>query len=195
MASSDMARFRFSRWEFDADSSATRRCYDRVKEAGHSRCPESICQNFFAAGTRAFPESVLDLFERLNVEFRCPAEEYWIDRVEPGLWWYGGWYHFVGVMRSGTDANEPMEGGGIVGRLEPVTETFRIGLSGHNPRLVAKAFDGLPLIQIDFDAYIPWVLSSPEPVRRFIPTPRWRRWWHRLVSRGRPVKLGVEEFK
>ncbi len=46
--------------------------------------------------------------------------------------------------------------------LEKTNEYFSLGFSSRL-ELVRKSFVGLPLVQLEFMAEVPWVLATPEP--------------------------------
>ncbi len=177
-----MEFIRFRKWELECDREATRHAYKSI-ERGAEGCSEDKCQNFAAARLHAYPQEALELFETLGIDFRREAETYYVARVTPdlvrawreqgrpvsetvlGLHFYEGWFHFVGGVRSGPDSFVPIPGtnGGTI-ELEPLTDRFSIGFTGNRGAVVQAPFRGSPLVELDFEACIPWVLQKPEPL-------------------------------
>jgi hypothetical protein len=76
-----------------------------------------------------------------------------------------GWFHFVGTIESGRPAWRPVEDKASVALadFEPLSETVSIGFRTH-AWLVRPPFEGLPLVQLDISAELPWIISAKEPV-------------------------------
>ncbi len=200
-----MERIRFHRWEFECDAEATRIAYQGVAEGAES-CSESVCQNFAAARSHAYPPEVLALFGELGIDHRKEAETFHWFRVGPkilqawedermrvsddvlGMHFHGGWFHFIGFIAEGPDSFERLPGppkpgarfrGSIaldkkshrlipgasehwIVRLEPVFDRFSIGFTSR-AALVPKSFQGRPIVQVEFETLVPWVLPEPDP--------------------------------
>ena len=78
-------------------------------------------------------------------------------RFEDGLHYYGGWFHFVGSIIAGEDA---VDASARV-KLQQINERFSMAFSART-NLVGDAFKGLPLVELGFNAHVPWVLLEPE---------------------------------
>jgi len=153
-------------WLIECDPEATCRCYTEIAERYSCDC--APCRNFAALGLAAFPAKAHEILNELGIDFYKPAEIYHISRLKKGLQLYGGWYHCVGHIESGSDAWQPAAGAAAAARdlyslhPEALTEHFSIGCTSR-VALVPKAFAGYPVIQIEFSAELPWVLDEPEP--------------------------------
>ncbi len=153
-----MERLEFGRSILSYDSEATRRAYGAVTSGAPEECGCTDCRNFAAARGSIYTAEVLDILDRLGVDHRKEAEIYYGGPIGGGRHVYGGWFHFVGSVESGEDAWAP---GGML-RVEHCDDSFEIGFS-RSLALVPDAFRGGPLVQLEFQAKVPWVLDLPEP--------------------------------
>jgi len=177
-----MVLIRFRKWELESDPQSTRDAY-AIVSGGAESCSANDCQNFAAARLHAYPPEALDLFQRLGIDFRKEAETFhnmrvslamvkiWREQGRPapdslvGLHHHGGWFHFVGRVVKGPDCFTPIEGGGGWSvQLEPLTDSFSLGFSGTHAALVRRPFKGKPIVQVEFEAMVPWILEKPEPM-------------------------------
>jgi hypothetical protein len=152
----------FGLWVVLSDPAATRQAYARIGDTRPVPCNCYGCQNFNRVRDQIYPAEVLSLFDRLGITPHREAEIYEGGPDTGGLHTHGGWYHFVGRIKSGGDARvqkSPNWGGFD---LMPVGETFSLGFTEY-AGLVHEAFDGYPVVQIEFVTHVPWVLET--------------RWW------------------
>jgi hypothetical protein len=154
----------FGRWVVHCDPVATRRAYDRIGDGSPKPCDCTGCENFNRVREQAYPAAALSLFERLGITPHREAEIFECGPDAGGLYLYGGWYHFVGRLESGGDALvweivRPSYGWGRFD-LMPVGERFSIGFS-EDVGLVQEAFNGYPLVQVEFRTLVPWVHETP----------------------------------
>ena len=157
-----MEAIRFGRWELVADPEATREAYINVPKGGPEECPCEPCKNFIAARKRIYPAEVLALFDKLGISFSREAEVYHMAPLQSGKHLYGGWFHLVGSILSGADAAKPIAENLWQPALEKVNDDFSLGFSSRI-ELLRKPFEGKPIVQVEFTANVPWVISSPEP--------------------------------
>lgn len=148
-----------ARWLIDHDAEATRRCYaSRPTGAG---CECAYCRNAEQLGEKVFPRDFLDVLKALGIDPTKPVELMHYCKESSGVYSTGGFFHFVGSIISGEDAFHWHNGTGSA-RFEDWNSAFQFGLT-KQVHLVADVFDGLPLVQLEFVARIPWVLNEPEP--------------------------------
>ena len=147
-----------SRWLIDHDSDATRRCYAML--AVGTGCDCNQCCNFDAAAGRTFPPAFAALADTLGIDLAKPAELCHWCREPSGLYLTGGWFHLVGSIVAGEDV---MYWDGRSGsfRFEELVPGLEFGFSTRLA-LVGEAFAGLPLVQLEFQTRVPWVLPEPE---------------------------------
>lgn len=157
-----MEAIRFGRWELIADPEATREAYANVPKGGPEECSCDPCKNFVAAREAIYPADVLALFDKLGISFSREVEIYHMARLQSGKHLYGGWFHFVGSILSGADAAKPIAKNLWQPNLEKVTEDFGLGFSSRIG-LLRRPFEGKPIVQVEFTATVPWIISSPEP--------------------------------
>lgn len=148
-------------WLIECEPETTRSCYARIPPGIGCDC--TTCRNVEALGPAAFPPGAHYIFEELGIDFHKPAEVYHLTRLENGLQYYGGWYHCVGHIESGPGM-QPRERPSSTSDFERAiaTEHFTLWCSSRHD-LVPEPFRGLPLVQVEFTAELPWVISEPEP--------------------------------
>jgi hypothetical protein len=153
---------RWGRWEINCDSDATRNAYGGVSLGAPEACGCHPCLNFVAARTQVYPANVFEVLEKLGISPNREVEIYHMARLPSGRHLYGGWFHFVGSIVSGADAARQV--GECIWQpdLELADDNFRVGFSSRLA-LVRGPFAGLPLVQLEFSAKVPWVLASGEP--------------------------------
>ena len=116
----------------------------------------------FSTPAQIYPANVRDLFEKLGIDLNREVEIYHMARLSSGKHLYGGWFHFVGSILSGSDAAKQVAENLWQPDLEGTDENFSLGFSTRLA-LVREPFAGLPLVQLEFTAKAPWVLTSTEP--------------------------------
>lgn len=154
-----MEQIRFMDWQLEVDPAAT----GRAQAARESGSPESCgclhCRNLAAARYLVCPREFSELLGRLGIADNRESEVYHCGEVEPGLHFYGGWFHFVGRMVTGPECHT----GGLTGgpiELKDLSERFSVGFTQESA-LVPPSFPAGSIGQVEFSAKVPWVLSEP----------------------------------
>jgi hypothetical protein len=148
-----MEQVLFGRWRLQCDREGTREAFARIEIGGPEACGCCHCRNFAAARSQVYPAEVLSLFEGLGIDSRKEREVYHLTPLESGLHLYGGWFHFVGRIE---------EEGKELGKFD-MESTGPFKLFFHEkPALVPESFEGLPLVQLEFEAQVPWVIEEHE---------------------------------
>ena len=143
-----MTQITYRDWILECDVDATRAGYGTIQAGGVQKCDCAGCRNFLAQRDSVYPTEVLNLFDKLGINYQRDAETYHMASVEPGVHLYGAWFHFVGFI-----VKEPI-GPATIGNLT-------IDFIPDNA-LAAKAFENQRLVQIETTVKLPWVLSEPE---------------------------------
>ena len=138
-------------WRIKYDEQATRLAYSRILAGGSETCTCDSCKNFVAAREEIYCQKVLSIFKKLGIDYKKDVEVYQLDRIDKGLHLYGGWFHFVGDVENLSESN-------YVEVCNGFSWNFR-----NERQLSNKVFEGLPLVQIDFETTVPWVIDSDEP--------------------------------
>jgi len=148
-----------SRWVVSPDIDATRSAYLQIEPGVGCDCEP--CLNFEKHGRNAFPEEIHRVFESLGIDYKKPAEIFHNGRLETGLHYYGGWYHFVGTLEIGEDSHQPIDDSGRSFSIEtePLSETGGIGFS-KTADLVNEAFSGQTVTQVEISVQLPWILND-----------------------------------
>jgi len=154
---------RVGRWRVRADVQRTRKAHANLARGGAAECGCSGCRNFEALRSQWLEGPVGRVLESLGIEPAYEVEVFHSARLASGLHLYGGWYHFVGSIESGDEAwvRDGDSDSVRVARFEPLSATLRIGLHT-DIDLPRPTFDDLPLVQLDFEAELPWVIDSDE---------------------------------
>ncbi len=148
-----------ARWLIDDDPDATRRCFSQLPVGTGCTCNQ--CRNFDAAAGQTFPSEFVTLVEALGVDATKPVELCHWYREPSGLYLTGGWFHFVGSILAGEDAMHWENNTGTF-RFEELVSGLEFGFTVRLA-LVREVFAGLPLVQLEFQTRVPWVLAEPEP--------------------------------
>ncbi len=144
------------RWSIRFDPDLTRDLYTRVSGIA---CECTDCVNFRAAGKAAFSAPFLNLLRQLGIDSSKPAE----------LCHYGtsgepmptqGWFHFVGHIEGGADAWRQVDENTHTLDPEPFPGIKSIGFTSRLSQVPAP-FEGQPLVQLEFEATVPWVTAVP----------------------------------
>jgi hypothetical protein len=142
----------FTEWRIEYDRSATATAYACAPVNSPEVCGCNPCRNWVAARDRVLPEEFRGLLDRLGVPFDREAEVYHNCRLESGLHSYAAWYHFVGRVLFGERDCSP----NVV--FGPLSVYFH-----SNPCLLPEAFAGQPVVQLEVEAEVPWLLEVPKP--------------------------------
>lgn len=144
------------------DVAATKRAYARIGSGSPERCGCDGCRNFISVRGQAYPDDVQRVLEGLGVEPGKESEIYECCPLPDGRFNYGGFYHVVGCIEGERGDGYPLDPLSGTLALERISECFSAGFST-GQALVPEAFDGLPVVQLEFFTDVPWVLD--------------RRWW------------------
>jgi hypothetical protein len=161
-----MKRIIFARWEIECDAESTRKLSDLIQSGAPEACGCAPCRNFAAARAEIYSPTIMQLFDSLGIRRDREAETYHTHRIAPGMHHYGGWFHFVGKIVSGLDACKQIgttRDGPVWGfDLEKVGAGFELGFT-HRIGLLREPFHGHSVVQLEFRATVPWLLTEEEP--------------------------------
>ncbi|RYG97399.1 MAG: hypothetical protein EON58_09845 [Alphaproteobacteria bacterium] len=144
------------RWSFRFDPDLTDKLYENTPLPN---CDCTDCKNFSAAVDQAFSPPFAFLLRRLGIDKSKPAE----------LCHYGttgepmptnGWFHFVGHLDSGRDAWHQTGENTHFLDPEPFPGIRSIGFTTRLA-LVPDQFLAHPLVQLEFETVVPWVIPVP----------------------------------
>lgn len=144
-----MKRIRLMNWDLEVDINKTKEYYNKDIELCHC----SYCENYMEA-CKVMDSSILEFITSLGINSLKPIHLSEFGEVEEKVHLYMGCYHIVGVLIEGeyctdSDWNE--------------TNTAKIGnfTLGFNKELMFVQDDyPRPVLQLDFEARIPWVLNE-----------------------------------
>lgn len=145
-------------WVFEVDKEITQATYEQVECSGADSCTCNDCKNFVASRDKAYPAEIRHLFERLGIDIIKESEVCHYTRLENGLHYYGGWFHFKGKIKQGKDCTVAQPYGGYTFDLTPVSSTFRIGFRTDSTLTFFE--DKEELVQVEFETHIPWTIDK-----------------------------------
>ena len=148
------------RWRLQSDPDSTRNAFANRELGSPETCGCTDCLNFAAARKHAYPSEILSIFDQLGIDSRKESEIWHYCRETTGLHHYGGFFHFVGAVDSGKDAKEIVNGH-VTFDFESIGNDFEFGFT-LNVALVPKSFGNGHVVQLEFQAKIPWALDAPE---------------------------------
>lgn len=147
---------RFSNWIVQVDIERTREFYEKFYEITEG-CECIHCKNYVEA-CDSYCDEVKQFFNELGIIPTKEAEVYQLYEIERGKHLYGGFYHLVGRILEGKDCWQPVFENTRTQDLVNLTDDFKYGFSNDNA-LVDEIFPK-PIIQLEFEAIIPWVLDK-----------------------------------
>ena len=152
------------RWSLRPDVERTREAHSQLTKSGAAECGCSGCANFEAVRSQILAGPLGTILSQLGIDPPWEVEIYEMGRAPSGLHIYGGWFHIVGVLESGPDAWRPIEGheSAATADFDPLSPTLSIGFHS-NVALVRPSFQGMPLVQLEISAELPWVIDADEP--------------------------------
>ncbi len=145
-------------WQLEVDPLATARAHAARESGDPETCGCLYCRNFVSARQVAYPAEFVQLLSELGVPPNRESEVFQYAEVEPGLHLYGGWFHFVGSVSAGPDAQPGGPSGGAM-TLTHINDRFSLGFTKH-AEMVPKSFLAPEVTQIEFTAKVPWLLSE-----------------------------------
>jgi len=141
---------KYKDWTFDVDKALTEQTYKSISGSGADTCGCNDCKNYVAYRDKVFPKEIIDLFNRLGIDFK--------KEVEITNWETLPQFHFKGQVLTGKNYCVPLPAGGHTFDLTPITDNFSIGFAEGNDLTFFE--DKTGLVQVAFDTKIPWVIDK-----------------------------------
>jgi hypothetical protein len=143
-------------------ATSTRTTYAKLAAGSPEECGCEPCRNFAAQRNTIYSPAARALFEAQGMRSDREAEIYRRGRVEFGRHLYGGWFHLAGFIVSRADAAKQVSEN--VWRPDPEceSENFSLGFTSR-VHLVREPFEQSPLVRLEFNAHVPWILEAKEP--------------------------------
>jgi len=144
-----MTEIIFYDWILECDVNATRAAYSEVSFGRAETCICIYCKIFVVLRDDLFQGEILELLEKLGVDYRKDTEIYEAT-LETGKHLYAGWFHSIGKIKHK----------GIIITLENDLKVYFI----EKKDLVFDVFEDKDLIQIEIEnAVLPWILEELPP--------------------------------
>ena len=151
--------FEFQRYKLDVNVEATRKYYGTAKSISEN-CTCDGCRNYEKA-IDFLPHEVLSFFAQLGIEMKKASEVYIICANADDTLLYSGWYHLCAVMIHGESAWVSASQAHAYWdstKTYPITNDFKVSFQ-EECALLDDTFP-LPVIQLQIEADIPWVLAE-----------------------------------
>jgi len=130
------------------DREATAAIYSGLKNGWAEDCGRVGCRNLLAQRDVVYPASFRELLHQLGIDPNKEAEAVADGPLQNGLHHYGGWFCFVGEMvTAGKQLYAARE-----------SSYFKYFFTRYGP--CPKAFLDRPMLAIEFEAHIQWVLNE-----------------------------------
>jgi hypothetical protein len=149
---------RYREWEFELDRELTQQAYAHVTSSGAEACPCNDCKNYVAYRDHVFPPEFLALLGDLGIDYRKEVEVFSYELLPTGLHHVAGWFHFKGRVVAGPNYRDPLPNGGHTIHLTGITTDFSVGFAEGSD--LAHFPDKTGLVQVEFEANIPWVIDK-----------------------------------
>lgn len=149
-------RIIYREWELVVDKALTKQAYDTVIMGSSEGCTCAACKNFIDNRNRLYPDEIKQLFHNLGIDYKKESEITHYCRLENGLHYYGGWFHFKGRF-IGKACTVPA-GSGHTFVFSAINEHFGIGFCEANH--LSFFDDRENLVQVEFDVKIPWTIDK-----------------------------------
>jgi hypothetical protein len=148
-------KLKLGNWIIQVDVDRTRKFYEEFYKITEE-CNCTYCLNYDMA-CPSYSDEIKQLFDELGIIPTKEAEVYHLHEIEPGKHLYGGFYHLVGIILEGKDCSQFVFERNRNQEFVNLTDDFKYGFSNDNA-LVNEDFPK-PIIQLEFEAIIPWVLE------------------------------------
>ncbi len=152
-----METLKLASWDILYDYEATVEAYAQIERGGAEVCGCCHCRNFLQVHETVYPRGFRDFVRSLGIDCAKEAEVYQVARLSPGLHLYHGCFYFVGRISRTEDNSEASS--------KPAASDehdFNWFLTGTGA-LAQEVFKGQPLVEVMFEARVPWVLQEEEP--------------------------------
>jgi hypothetical protein len=150
-----MKEIRIKDWLLKVNVEQTARIYAQLPTFTES-CGCLYCRNYTEVATH-FSMELHSFFQSLGIDpTKCSGEIMEFCRLENGMHLYGGWYHLVGEIMDGPDCMVPPGNWGKINLIK--IDTFEMGFT-NKLQLVSSHFPE-SVVQLEFQAEIPWVLAD-----------------------------------
>ncbi|WP_339607890.1 hypothetical protein [uncultured Roseivirga sp.] len=147
----------YRNWEIEVNKQLTELEYSKIDKPSAESCGCGNCLNYIQLREKIFPNEVIELFEKLGIDRNKEIEISHMAKLENGLHYYSGWFHFIGGF-NGMDCSNPLPSGGFTLELTQVANDFGIGFTKSKTMSVFKTDQDL--IQVEFDCKTPWAIES-----------------------------------
>ena len=152
-----MTTIKFRNWELIVDKELTKVAYDKIFIGGPEGCGCNDCKNFLKNRETIYPTEIKNLFNELGIDYKKESEICHYGRLEDGLHYYGGWFHFKGKF-IGKDCSVPTDPNAGDFELTPINKEFSIGFRYQNELTFFS--DKENLVQIEFETKTPWTIEK-----------------------------------
>lgn len=152
------AKITYRNWKIEVDRESTIKAYSQLNLSSSESCGCSHCTNYLENKENVFPIEIENLLNKLGIDKSKEIEISHMTKLENGLHYYCGWFHFKGKFE-GKDCSIPLpSGNGSTLEFEEITDTFGIGFTKAISNLAFENFE--EIVQVEFDCKIPWLIEK-----------------------------------
>lgn len=148
----------FRDWTFELDFERTYEVYQSVELGSPEKCSCNGCKNFVAQRDKIYPPEFRALLHVLGADHHKEAEVFHVCKLENGLHWYEGCFHFKGKVVDNVDNS--MELSSALTRLEILELNSHFELMFLKSNHLSFFGEDEELIQIEFKAMSEWVIDE-----------------------------------
>ena len=152
-----MTTIKYRNWELSVDRETTQMAYYKVSNGSAENCNCNDCKNFANYRESVYPDEIKQLFSDLGIDYKKESEVSHFERLDSGLHFYSGWFHFKGQF-IGKDSTVAIQPDSFMKNLFELTDKFSLGFRVDNALTFFEDIENL--VQIEFEAKIPWTIEK-----------------------------------
>ena len=148
----------FHEWKFRAEVNETQKAYSSDLLKGAEACICSYCRNLVAQREKEYPLELCAFLEAVGVNPFKEAEVWSVGPVKDGLFFSVGYWYFVAEVEEEGDSEFK-----IYPNKEGENRNWNLAITPGETTWMCKALPESPIVQIEYNVHLPWVLSEAHP--------------------------------
>lgn len=148
----------FHEWKFRAEVDETKKAYSSDLSTGAEACTCLYCRNLVAQREIEYPLELCEFLESVGVNPYKEAEVWSVGPSENGYFFSAGWWHFIAEVEEEGDSEFIMNQ-----NTEGKSRNWYLTIESGETKMKCKALPESPIVQIEYCADLPWVLSEAHP--------------------------------
>ena len=151
-------RVNFHEWKFRSEVDETQKAYSSDLLIGAEACTCLDCRNLVAQRKKEYPLELCEFLEAVGVNPFKEAEVWSVGPLEDGRLFSAGWWHFIAEVEEEGDSEFK-----INQNKEGKSSNWHLIITPGETKLMCKALPESPIVQIEYNVHLPWVLSEAYP--------------------------------